>query len=65
MDVFHYQVTNVIKMYVRNMKRMLSKRSAGGAEVEDLVLISEEGIKRMLFERIQESITVRSRKHDP
>ncbi len=64
MTVSDYQISNVIKTYMRNMK---SKTIHGNVTpepaAEDRVLVSDEGVKRMLFDRIGEKMTERLRKH--
>ncbi len=66
MTVSDYQINSVIKTYMRNMK---SRMGRGGKardlpDEEDNVIISEEGMKRVLFERIGEKMTERLRRHD-
>jgi hypothetical protein len=66
MTVSDYQINSVIKTYMKNMK---SRMGRGGnacdlPEEEDNVIISEEGMKRVLFERIGEKMTERLRRHD-
>jgi hypothetical protein len=66
MTVSDYQINSVIKTYMRNMKsRMGRGEDAGdGPQEEDNVIISEDGMKRVLFERIGEKMTERLRRHD-
>ncbi|OPY66503.1 MAG: hypothetical protein A4E57_02764 [Syntrophorhabdaceae bacterium PtaU1.Bin034] len=65
MTISDYQINNVIRTYVRNMKSRMDTAEKGHEEAgEDKVLISEEGMKKMLFERIGEKMTERLRKHD-
>ncbi len=66
MTVSDYQINSVIKTYMKNMKsRMGHRDDAGeGPPEEDNVIISEEGMKRVLFERIGEKMTERLRRHD-
>jgi hypothetical protein len=66
MTVSDYQINSVIKTYMRNMKsRMGRGEEAGeGPAEEDNVIISEDGMKRVLFERIGEKMTERLRRHD-
>jgi len=65
MTVSDHQINNVIKTYMRNMKSRLRRlgRGRGGSEKDD-VIISEEGMKRVFFERIGEKMTERLRRHD-
>jgi hypothetical protein len=65
MTISDYQINNVIRTYVRNMKSRMDTAEKDHEEPgEDKVLISEEGMKKMLFERIGEKMTERLRKHD-
>jgi hypothetical protein len=59
MVIAEYQISNVIKTYMKNMKT----RMTPVATTEDSVLISEEGMKRVLFDRIGEEMVSRSKKH--
>jgi hypothetical protein len=64
MTVSDYQINNVIKTYMRNMKsRTIHADMISEPAVEDRVLISDEGVKRMLFDRIGEKMTERLRRH--
>jgi hypothetical protein len=66
MTISDYQINSVVKTYMRNMKSRagLSGQTPGGDGAEDRVLISEEGMKRMVFERIGYSMTEKLRRHD-
>ena len=66
MTVSDYQVNSVIKTYMRNMKSRMGRgdNACDGPLEEDNVIISEEGMKRVLFERIGEKMTERLRRHD-
>jgi hypothetical protein len=65
MTISDYQINNVIKTYMRNMKsRTIPTDNTSESDAEDRVLISDEGMKRMLFDRIGEMMTERLRKHD-
>jgi len=66
MTVSDYQINSVIKTYMKNMKSRMkcAEKSWHESTPEDRVLISEEGMKRMLFERIGEKMTERLRRHD-
>lgn len=66
MTISDYQINSVVKTYMRNMKSRvgLTGRTLGHDGAEDRVLISEEGMKRMVFERIGDSMTERLKKHD-
>jgi hypothetical protein len=66
MTISDYQISSVIKTYVRNMKSRIRSEGPvpGNTLAEDTVTISEEGMKRMLFERIEEKMTERLRRYD-
>ncbi len=64
MPVSDDQITNVIKAYMKNTLRGTASRG-GGHAVEDCASLSDEGMKRMFFERIEETIGQRSRSHEP
>ncbi len=66
MTISDYQINNVIRTYVKNMKSRVSLADSVPKEMneEDRISISEEGMRRMLFERIGEKMTERLRKHD-
>lgn len=66
MTISGYQVNSVVKTYMRNMKSRagLTGKTPGDDGAEDRVLISEEAMKRMVFERIGESMTEKLKKHD-
>ncbi|HUJ69568.1 MAG TPA: hypothetical protein VLW86_08590 [Syntrophorhabdales bacterium] len=65
MTISDYQINSVVKTYMRNMKSRasLTEKTAGGDGAEDRVLISEEAMKRMVFERIGDSMTEKLRRH--
>ena len=66
MTVSDYQINSVIKTYMKNMKTKIAavEKICEAPQEEDNVNISEEGMKRVLFERIGERMTKRLRKHD-
>jgi hypothetical protein len=66
MTVSDYQINSVIKTYMKNMKIKMAhgENACEPAQEEDNVIISEEGMKRVLFERIGENMTQRLRRHD-
>lgn len=66
MTISDYQISSVIKTYMRNMRSRVGRTDSapGDDGVEDKVLISEQGMKRMLFDRIGKKMTERLRKHD-
>jgi len=66
MTISDYQINSVVKTYMRNMKSRagLSEKTQAGDGAEDRVLIAEEGMKRMVFARIGDSMTEKLRRHD-
>jgi hypothetical protein len=66
MTISDYQISNVIRTYVKNLKTRMDKgeRSHPDTIPADNVAISAEGMKRILFERIGEKMTERLRRHD-
>ena len=66
MTVSDYQINSVIKTYMKNMKNRMGHSDNAGElpPEEENVIISEEGMKRVLFERIGEKMTERLRRHD-
>jgi len=67
MTISDFQINSVIKTYMRNMKsragHTYEKMPCESAR-EDSVTISDEGMKRVLFERIGEKMTERLRRHE-
>ena len=66
MTVSDYQINSVIKTYMKNMKTRISDfgKTYEAPQEEDNVNISEEGIKKVLFERIGEKMTERLKRHE-
>jgi hypothetical protein len=67
MTISDFQISSVIKTYMRNMKSragQVGERTLSEANPEDKVMISDEGMKRILFERIGEKMSERLRRHD-
>jgi hypothetical protein len=66
MTVSDYQINSVIKTYMKNMKTRLGGlgKTHEAPQEEDTVNISEEGIKKVLFERIGEKMTERLKRHE-
>jgi hypothetical protein len=66
MTISDYQISSVIRNYVKNMRGKLDAGCTGAEEPEseDKTAISEEGMKRMVYERIGEKVTERLRKHE-
>lgn len=65
MTISDYQISNVIRTYVKNMmvKVKPGESLLEAEEREDNVRISQEGMKRMLFERIGEKMTEKLKRH--
>jgi hypothetical protein len=64
LTISDYQVNSVIKTYMKNMKsKTIEADITPEPVVEDRVLISDDGVKRMLFERIGEKMTERLRRY--
>jgi hypothetical protein len=66
MTISDYQINSVIKTYMRNMKSRMGQTERNPSEswMEDRVMISDEGMKKILFERIGEKMTERLKRHD-
>lgn len=66
MTISDYQISSVIRNYVKNMRGKLDAEhfAAEELETEDRSAISEEGMKRMVYERIGEKMTERLKKHE-
>ena len=56
MNVSPHQINEVIKTYTKNMKRLAWAGWGKRTVCEDSVSISEEGIKRMLSERMEKNV---------
>jgi len=66
MAISDYQTGSVIKTYMKNMKVKVKDREDGLIQEpkDDMVTISQEGMKKTLYERIGEQMTERLKKHD-
>lgn len=64
MTISDYQISSVIRTYMKNMKVKVRQIDNDNAARDDEVAISKEGIKRMLFERIGEQMTEKIRKYE-
>jgi len=66
MAISDYQTGSVIKNYMKNMKVKVKDREDGPTQEpkDDLVAISQEGMKKILYERIGEQMTEKLKKHD-
>ncbi len=67
MTISDFQINSVIKSYTKNMKFKVkifdTDKASNNIVQEDQVLISDDG-KKMLLERIGESMAERLRRHD-
>ncbi len=66
MTISDYQISSVIRTYMKNMKVRMNKSgdSLGQENREDEVNISREGMKKMLYDRIGEHVTEKLKKND-
>jgi len=66
MTISDYQISNVIRTYMKNMKVKVRQvdNEPNMVARNDEVVISKEGMKRMLFERIEEQMTEKLRKYE-
>ncbi|OPY77162.1 MAG: hypothetical protein A4E64_01224 [Syntrophorhabdus sp. PtaU1.Bin058] len=66
MTISDYQISNVIRTYMKNMKVRVKQVDKDHENVarDDEVAISQEGMKKMLFERIGEHTTEKLRKYE-
>ncbi|MCX7856652.1 MAG: hypothetical protein N2513_01520 [Deltaproteobacteria bacterium] len=67
MTISDYQISAVIRTYMKHMKMKLKpKEKVPTHEAsEDRVIISEEAMKKVLFERIGDKMVEMVRKHEP
>ncbi|MHB8110152.1 MAG: hypothetical protein ACYDHW_08980 [Syntrophorhabdaceae bacterium] len=66
MTISDYQISSVIRTYMKNMKVRMAQpgNDHDGENREDEVNISREGMKRMLYDRIGEHVTEKLKRHD-
>jgi hypothetical protein len=66
MTISDYQIGSVIKTYLKNMKAKVRDRENGPVHEpkDDVVAISQEGMKKVLYDRIGEQMAERSKKYD-
>jgi hypothetical protein len=66
MTISDYQVGSVIKTYLKNMRIKLKEKENGLIQKprDDEVLISQEGMKKVLYNRISKQLVERSKKYD-
>ena len=66
MTISDYQISSVIRTYMKNMKVRMN-RTGSESDVEnreDEVNISREGMKKMMYDRIGEHVTEKLKRHD-
>lgn len=66
MTISDYQISSVIRTYMKNMKVRMAKpgNETDKESRDDEVSISCEGMKKMLFDRIGEHVTEKLKRHD-
>jgi hypothetical protein len=66
MTISDFQINSVIRTYMKNMKVKVRhvEQDHYSQPKEDQVQISEDGMKRALFERIEENMTERLKRHE-
>ena len=66
MTISDYQVGCVIKTYMKSMKAKVKEKEDAPTQKpkNDVVTISQEGMKKVLYDRISEQMVERSKKYD-
>jgi hypothetical protein len=66
MTISDYQVGSVIKTYMKSMKAKVKEKEDALTQKpkDDVVAISQEGMKKVLYDRISEQMVERSKKYD-
>jgi hypothetical protein len=66
MNLSDYHILNVIKTYIRSVSGKVNSADAAGADTAatEEALPSDEGIKKIVFDRIGEIVTEKLRKHE-
>jgi len=66
MTISDYQTGSVVKTYMKNLKVKLKEKEDGLIQkpIDDEVLISQDGMRKVLYDRINEQVVKRSKKHD-
>jgi len=66
MTISDYQISSVIRTYMKNMKVRVGQTEKGRDSLlkEDEVNISKEAMKKMLYDRIGEQMTEKLKKYD-
>ena len=66
MNISDYQILNVIKTYIKNMRNKVDSADAEGSdrEASDESATHDEQMKKMVFDRIGEIVTEKIKKHE-
>ncbi len=67
MTISDYQIGSVVKTYMKNMKVKLKEKEDGLIQkliLDDEALISQGGMRKALYDRINEQVVERSKRHD-
>jgi hypothetical protein len=66
MTISDYQVGSVIKTYMKSMKEKVKEKEDTPTQKPkgDVVAISQEGMRKVLYDRISEQMVERSKKYD-
>ena len=66
MSVSDYQMLNVIKIYIKSMRGKVDSADAADANQgkNDSFSSLEEGMRKMVFDRIDEIVSEKIRKHE-
>jgi hypothetical protein len=66
MTISDYQIGSVVKTYMKNLRVKLKEKEDGLIQkpTDDEVLVSQEGMRKVLYDRINVQIVERSKKHD-
>jgi hypothetical protein len=66
MTISDYQISNVIRTYMKNMKVRVGRieKNYDNGTREDEVNISREGMKKMVYDRIGEQMAEKLKKYD-
>ncbi len=67
MTISDYQITAVIRLYMNHMKMKAKPKEKTNLDSprEDRVIISEEAMKKALFERIGDKMAEMAKKYEP
>jgi len=66
MTISDYQISSVIRTYMKNMKVRVNQSGSNHDQETraDEVNISREGMKKMMYDRIGEQVTEKLKKYD-